>query len=109
VQRFELQDHGKPGRLAQFVLDDVSGEFCQEREWESHKFYRVKATSREVSGNATGALVAGGPAFISPGSRNDAGETLWLALMPPQPALPTASATSVVSASKFLFILTCLV
>jgi hypothetical protein len=109
MQRFELQDHGEPGRLAQFVLDDVSGDFRREREWESHKFYRVEATSLEVSGNATGALVEGGPAFISPGRKNEAGETLWLALMPPQPALPIASTTSMVSASKFLFILTCLV
>jgi hypothetical protein len=63
----------------------------------------------EFSGHAAGALVEGGPAFISPGRKNEAGEKLLLALMPPQPVLHSASASSIASAGKFLFILTCLV
>jgi hypothetical protein len=61
----------------------------------------------EFSGNAAGVLVEGGSAFNSPGRKNEAGETLWLALMPPQPVLHSASTISIASAGKFLFILTC--
>jgi len=63
----------------------------------------------EVSVNAAGALVEGRSAFKSPGRKNEAGETLWLALMPLQPVLHNANAISIASAGKFLFILTCLV
>ena len=63
----------------------------------------------ESSGNAAGALVEGGPAFNSPGRKNEAGEMLWLALMPLQPAPNSASTISIASTGKFLFILTCLV
>jgi len=61
------------------------------------------------SGNVAGVLVEGGPAFKSPGRKNEAGETVLLALMPPQPMVHSASAISIVSAGEFLFILTCLV
>jgi len=61
------------------------------------------------SGKAAGALVEGGPAFNNPGRKNEAGETLLLALMPPQPAVHNAHAISIASAGEFLFILTCLV
>jgi hypothetical protein len=61
----------------------------------------------ESSGNTAGALVEGGPAFNTPGRKNEAGETLWLALMPPQPVLNSADAISIASAGKLLFILTC--
>jgi len=54
----------------------------------------------ELSGNAAGALVEGEPAFINPGRKNEAGETLWLALMPPQPVLHNASAISIANAGK---------
>jgi hypothetical protein len=37
MKRFELQDHGEPRRLAQFVPDDMAGDFRREREWKSHK------------------------------------------------------------------------
>ena len=37
VQRFELQDHGKLGRFAQFVLDDVTGDFRRQGKWKSHR------------------------------------------------------------------------
>jgi hypothetical protein len=69
--------------------------------------YRLKANSLEGSGSATGELVEAGAAFISPGRKNDAGETLWLALMPLQPELHRASAISIASHRKLPFNLTC--
>jgi hypothetical protein len=59
--------------------------------------------------NATGALVVVGLAFRIPGKKKDAGETLWLALMPPQPDVPNASATNIATSIKFQFNLTCTV
>ena len=57
---------------------------------------------------ATGASVdAGGSAFNSPGRKNEAGETLLLALMPPQPVLNSVKNTSIASHNKFQFNLTC--
>ncbi|HEV2694793.1 MAG TPA: hypothetical protein VG347_17995 [Verrucomicrobiae bacterium] len=50
-------------------------------------------------------LVEGGPAFNNPGKKKLAGETDWLALMPPQPA-PT-SATAISMAINFQLNLTC--
>jgi len=45
---------------------------------------------------AIGAFVEQGGVFLRmPGIRNVAGETLWLALMPPQPAPISATATSI--------------
>ena len=37
VQWLQLKNHGKLGRLAQFVFDDVAGDFRRQREWKSHK------------------------------------------------------------------------
>jgi len=51
--------------------------------------------------------VGGGVACINPGKRKLAGETLWLALMPPQPAPPVALATSIANHRIFHFNLTC--
>ena len=39
VQRFELQHHGKLRRLAQFVFDDVTGDFLRQRKWKSHNLF----------------------------------------------------------------------
>jgi hypothetical protein len=41
MERFELQNHRKLGRLAKFVLDDVAGDFFRQREWESHCLLRL--------------------------------------------------------------------
>jgi len=60
-------------------------------------------------GKAAGALVEGASAFINPGRKNEAGETLWLALMPPHPVEHNTSASSIANPGKILFILTCLV
>ena len=49
VQRFELQDHGKLRRLAQFVFDDVTGDFLRQGKWKSHRIIgleRVVGTGR---------------------------------------------------------------
>ena len=41
MQRFELQDHRELGRLAELVLDDVTGNFFGQRKGKSHNlFYR---------------------------------------------------------------------
>jgi hypothetical protein len=57
---------------------------------------------------ATGALVAaGGSVFISPGRKNEAGETDAPVLMPEQPALASVKNTSIASHGKFHFNLTC--
>jgi hypothetical protein len=58
---------------------------------------------------ATGAGAAGGSAFISPGMKNVAGETLPPALMPEQPAPHSVINASIASRGKFQFNLTCLV
>ena len=52
-------------------------------------------------------LVQGGHAFNNPGKKKLAGETLWLALMPPQPAPKSATAVSI--AIIFQLKLTCTV
>jgi len=39
VQRFELQDHGELGCLANFMFDDVAGDFLRQREWETHNLF----------------------------------------------------------------------
>ena len=49
VQRFELQHHGKLRRPAQFVFDDVTGDFLRQRKWEAHRIIgleRVVGTAR---------------------------------------------------------------
>src|SRR5208283_3723439 len=69
--------------------------------------YWAKATSLEITGPAVGALVMGGSALSKPGKKNDAGETVWLALMPPHPVQPTINAAAMASDSKCQFNLTC--
>jgi hypothetical protein len=69
--------------------------------------YLVAANSPDVSGPHAGALVAGGFAFSSPGKKNDAGETLWLALMPPQPPSKKGIGSSIANRRNFQFNLTC--
>jgi len=61
----------------------------------------------EVSGNDAGALVEGGSAFKMPGKKKLAGETLWLALMPAQPAQASMNAANMAGSSKLQFNLTC--
>ena len=63
----------------------------------------------EISGNETGAFVAGGSAFRNepiPGRKKSRGETLWLALMPLQPAANNPIAASIASLNNFRFNLT---
>ena len=50
-----------------------------------------------------GAFVFGGSAMSSPGRKKLAGETLWLVLMPLQPALDNAVTASTVNNMKFQF------
>jgi hypothetical protein len=52
-------------------------------------------------------VAAGGSAFISPGKKNEAGETDVLALMPEQPAPNSVKNASIASRDKFQFNLTC--
>jgi hypothetical protein len=89
------------------MFNDVAGDFFRQREWETHKNYLATAKVTDFSVNATGALVVGELAFMIPGRKKDAGETVWLALMPPQPAV--ASATNIASNGIFQFNLTCTV
>jgi hypothetical protein len=60
----------------------------------------------EISGVNAGAFV-GASFFINPGRKNEAGETLWLVLMPEHPALVSTSAVSNDKRRKFQFNLTC--
>jgi hypothetical protein len=71
----------------------------------------AEAKTGEFAGMAQGELVAGGGSFLkSPGKKNDAGETVALALIPPQPLVIKARGTSrIASHINFQFILTCLV
>jgi len=108
MQRFKLKHHGKLRRLAEFVLDDVTGNFLCQRKWETHN-YLVVATSVGIAGNAPGAFVQAGSALIKepiPGRKKSRGETLLLALMPLQPAANNAITASIASRSKFRFNLT---
>jgi hypothetical protein len=57
--------------------------------------------------SATGALVTAGLAWSKPGKKKLAGETLWLALTPPQPPLQKNNGTNIASHTKFQFNLTC--
>lgn len=58
---------------------------------------------------ATGALVpVGASFFMIPGRMKSSGETVRLAVMPPQPAVPRAKkATKPLNQMKFQFNLTC--
>ena len=58
------------------------------------------------SGSEGGAGAAGGSAFISPGMKNEAGETDPLVLMPEQPAPDSVKNASIASRGKFQFNLT---
>ena len=41
MKRFQLQDHGELGRLADFMFDDVAGDFLRQGKWKTHNlFYR---------------------------------------------------------------------
>jgi len=51
-------------------------------------------------------VAAGGSDLISPGRKNEAGEMLLLALMPPQPAPNSVKNASIASRGKFQFNLT---
>jgi len=50
--------------------------------------------------------VAGGAAFIKPGKKNEAGETVLEAFTPPQPTAPIVRTTKVASHRFFHFNLT---
>ncbi len=73
------------------------------------KFYLAEAKLLEFSPNMAGAFVFGGSAFMIPGKKKEAGVTVWLALIPPQPEVPNASATNIASNEIFQFNLTCTV
>jgi hypothetical protein len=64
-------------------------------------------SSTGISTFATGSFVTGGLAFMSPGRKKLAGDTLLLALMPPQPPLQKNNGTRIASRRKFQFNLTC--
>jgi len=68
--------------------------------------YLTEAISLEITGVNPGVL-AGASFFRSPGRKKLAGETLWLALMPLQPAPASGSAASRVKRRKFQLNLTC--
>ena len=64
------------------------------------------AISVEISGVKVGAFV-GASFFNSPGRKKLAGETLWLAFTPPQPAAASDNAANRARHEKFQFNLTC--
>ena len=64
------------------------------------------AISFEISGVSAGAFV-GASFFMSPGKKKLAGETVWLAFTPLQPAAASGNAASRVRHGKFQFNLTC--
>jgi hypothetical protein len=120
MQRFQLQDHGKPGRPAQFVRDDVAGNFDRQSEWKSHKIISESASkplpgykratvcvgSDLIAGKVASGFCGGGSAFINPGRRKVAGETLWLAFMPLQPAVSSNALHAPIGKSSLRFNLT---
>jgi hypothetical protein len=64
----------------------------------------------EVSRNTTGALVDGGSTMMkwpAPGKKKSNGETLWLVLMPLQPAPNSAKIAGIASSSNLQLNLTC--
>ena len=62
----------------------------------------------ELCTRTTGALVVAGASFLRmPGIMKSRGETVRLALMPPQPAVPSAKATRPHNQMKLQFNLTC--
>jgi hypothetical protein len=63
----------------------------------------------ELSRNTTGALVAGGSTRMKwpmPGKKKSNGETLWLVLMPLQPAPNSATIAGIASSSNLQLNLT---
>ena len=72
--------------------------------------YLIETNSVEISGNEPGAFVEAGSAFIkcpTPGRKKSMGETLWVVLIPLQPAANNPNATSIASRSRLQFNLTC--
>jgi len=69
----------------------------------------MKATWVEISGNETGAFVAGGSALRkcpTPGKKKSNGETLPLWWTPAQPVTPKVHTVSIASHNNFRFNLT---
>jgi hypothetical protein len=120
MQRFQLEHHRKPGRPPQFVRDDVAGNFDRQRKWESHRIISESAGepspgykratdwvgSDLISGKVASGFCGGGSAFMSPGRRKVAGETLWLAFMPLQPAVSSNALHAQIGKSSLRFNLT---
>jgi hypothetical protein len=70
----------------------------------------MEATWVAVSGNETGAFVGAGSAFRKlpiPGKKKSSGETVFDALMPPQPVIINEHVASNARHRKFHLILTC--
>src|ERR1039457_7214798 len=75
--------------------------------------YFTEASSVEISGNAAGAFVRGGSAFIKnprmrpppPGMKKSRGETVCDALMPPQPAHNSEDAANTAKQKHSLLVL----
>jgi hypothetical protein len=93
------------------VLDDVSGNLRRQREWKTHDLnfnQRAWATwmAGATSGSGAAGSVGGGSAFISPGKRKLAGETLWDALIPLQPPPSNAALARSKANPTFLFAFT---
>ena len=62
-----------------------------------------------IPGNEPGGFPGVGSAFMkcpAPGSKKSMGETLWLELMPLQPAAHSPNTASIASCNKFRFNLT---
>jgi len=72
VKRFELKYQRELFATRKFVLYDVTGNLDRQRQ-------------RLIGSDNGSAWVGGGSAFINPGSRKVAGETLCEAFMPLQP------------------------
>jgi hypothetical protein len=68
--------------------------------------YLTEAISLEISGCSDGVFVEQS-FFKSPGRKKLAGETLWLELIPLQPAAAIGRANNMASRRKFQFNLTC--
>jgi hypothetical protein len=70
--------------------------------------YLAEANTGSLPGKTAGALVAGGVSFLNnPGNKNEAGETLVPALMPPQPLKSKGSArVGIANHKSFQFNLT---
>jgi hypothetical protein len=93
------------------MLNDMTGNLDRQGKWKPHRS-ELQNRASSVALSAGGAISTGGgrgSAFISPGTKKLAGETLRVAETPPQPPTVNASAGMMTSRKNFELNLTVLI